>query len=270
MKPLSVGIIGLGAIGSRLAQVLHRDFKKFARVDFLCDFKKTRVLEIQKKWAPRAQAVSWQVLVDRAQVVIESASQEAALPVAERALRKNKQVLILSVGGLLQSRRLLPLLARTKGRLWVPSGALAGMDGLLAGKEGKIKKVTLVTRKPLRGLEGAPYLVKKKIDLTTIKKPMLIFEGNAAQAIRAFPKNVNVAATLSLAGIGPEKTKVKIYASPTYRRNQHEVEIEGDFGRIRTCVENVPSAANPKTSELAALSAAAVLKKMFGRIYLGT
>lgn len=270
MKPLYVGIIGLGAIGSRLVEILTKEFSEEAAVVFLCDLDKEKIESIKKNWAPGATALSWSELVDRSELIIEAASQEIALRVAERALRKDKQVLILSVGGLISSNGLFSVLSRTKGRLWIPSGALAGVDGLLAANQGTIRRITLTTRKPLAGLKGAPYLREKGIRLSSIKKPTLLFEGNALKAIRAFPKNVNVAATLALAGLGPEKTRVRIYTSPTYRWNQHQVEIEGDFGRIRTEVENFPSAANPRTSELALLSTVATLRKIFSHIHIGT
>ena len=270
MKPSSVGVIGLGAIGSRLVEVLTKEFSSEARVDFLCDLKEDKIREIRKRWVPKAQGLAWPLLVEKADLIIEAASQTIALPVAQRALEQNKQVIILSIGGLLTWNGLSLVLAKTQGKLWIPSGALAGVDGLLAANQGHVRRVTLTTRKPLAGLEGAPYLEKKKIRLSAIKKPTLIFKGNAAEAIRAFPRNVNVAATLALAGLGPRKTQVRIFASPTYRRNQHEVEIEGDFGRIRTEVENLPSAANPRTSELAILSCLATLKKIFSRVHIGT
>ena len=270
MKTLSVGIIGLGAIGSRIVEILNKEFSRKARVDFLCDLKKKRIAEIKKKWVPRAKALSWKDLVTRADLIIEAASQEIALPVAEKALRENKQVLILSVGGLLVSNGLQSTLTKTKGQLWIPSGALAGVDGLLAANQGKVRRVTLTTRKPLAGLEGAPYLRKKNISLASIKEPTLIFEGNASEAIAAFPRNVNIAATLALAGVGPRKTRVHIFTSPTYRFNRHEVEIEGDFGRIRTEVENFPMPDNPRTSGLAVLSTVATLRKIFGHVHIGT
>ncbi len=270
MKPFSVGIVGLGAIGSRLVEILAKDFQDEARVDFLCDLEEGKVRKIQKKWIPKAQGLPWPVLIERSDLIIEAASQEVALPLAKKALEQDKQVLILSVGGLLAWNGLALILEKTKGRLWIPSGALAGVDGLLAANQGRVRRVTLTTRKPLLGLQGAPYLRQRRIRLSAIKKPTLIFKGNAAQAIQAFPRNVNVAATLALAGLGPRETQVRIFTSPTYRRNQHEVEIEGDFGRIRTEVENLPSAANPRTSELAILSCVATLKKIFGRISIGT
>lgn len=270
MKPFSVGVIGLGAIGSRLVEILVKDFQNEARVDALCDLKEEKVREIQKRWVPKAKRLPWPSLIEKSDLVIEAASQEIALPVAKKALEEDKQVLVLSVGGLLAWDGLSLILAKTKGRLWIPSGALAGVDGLLAANQGRVHEVTLTTRKPLAGLRGAPYLRKKGIRLSAIKKPTLVFEGDASQAIQAFPRNINVAATLALAGLGPRQTWVRIFTSPTYRHNQHEVEIKGDFGRIRTEVENVPSAANPKTSELALLSCVATLKKIFSRVRIGT
>ena len=270
MKKLSVGIIGLGAIGSRLVEIISKDFSKDLRIDFLCDLKKERVEEIRRRYAPRARGASWPLLVQKSDLIIEAASQKIVLPIVEKSLRANKQVLVLSVGGLIVSDGLSRLVEKTKGKLWIPSGALAGVDGLLAARQGEIREVTLTTRKPLRGLEGAPYLKEKKIELSAIKEPTLIFEGNALEAIQAFPQNVNVAATLSLAGIGPKKTKVRVFTSPTYQLNQHEVEIEGSFGKIRTEMRNLPSRMNPKTSELAILSAVATIRKILSHIHIGT
>ena len=270
MKTLSVGVIGLGAIGTRVVEILSKEFSKDARVEFVCDLRKDRISLVQKKWALRAKALPWEKLVERSDLIIEAASKEISLAVAESALRRDKQVLILSVGGLLVSNGLPSALAKTKGRLWIPSGALAGVDGLLAANQGRIRRVTLTTRKPLAGLEGAPFFRQKKIRLSSITKPTLIFEGNALAAIAAFPRNVNVAATLALAGLGPKKTRVRLFTSPTYLHNQHEVEIVGDFGRIRTEVENFPTPDNPRTSELAVLSTLATLRKIFGHVHIGT
>lgn len=269
-RPVFIGIIGLGAIGSRLVEILSRNFQQEARVAFVCDLNGERAEDIQEKLVPRPKVVNWRQLVAHSDLIIEAASQEIAGRVAQRALKLNKQVLILSVGGLLSRNGVFSSLKRSRGGLWVPSGALVGVDGVLAAQQGRIKRVTLTTRKPIAGLEGAPYLDRKRMQLSRIYKPTVIFEGNALEAIRAFPKNVNVAATLALAAGGARKVRVRIVTSPTYRQNQHEVEIEGDFGTIRTEVKNVPSKTNPRTSELAVLSAAATLKKIFNRIRIGT
>jgi aspartate dehydrogenase len=127
---------------------------------------------------------------------------------------------------------------------------------------GAIKSVTLITRKPLKGLAGSPYLKEKNIDIEKIDKETLIYSGTAKDAIRYFPQNINVAVTLSICGIGADRTSVKIFTSPEYTKNTHEIEVEGEFGRLWTKTENVPSRANPKTSGLAIFSAIAKLKEM--------
>ncbi|MBI4708486.1 MAG: DUF108 domain-containing protein, partial [Candidatus Omnitrophica bacterium] len=154
-------------------------------------------------------------------------------------------------------------------QIYLPSGAICGLDGVKSASLGRIDKVTLTTRKPPRSLEGAPYLVSKGINLSQIKQETLLFEGTAEEAIRGFPQNVNVCATLSIAGIGPEKTRVKIITSPFYTSNIHEVEAEGAFGRLTVRTENVPSPQNPKTSYLAALSAIATLKQILEPVKIG-
>ena len=187
-----------------------------------------------------------------------------------KVLACGKDVLALSVGGILEIKNLNRLLARSRGRVYIPSGGVAGIDAVLAAKTGQIHSVRITTRKPLRSLRSAPYFSKNGFRPEQIKKPTLIFKGNAYEAIRNFPENVNVAATLSLAGIGPKRTHVQIFTSPTYRYNVHEIEINGSFGRIISQVTNLPSQENPKTSALAIGSAIATLEKIFDHIKIGT
>ena len=120
------------------------------------------------------------------------------------------------------------------------------------------------------GLVGAPHVEALGIKLETIEKETLLFEGTASEAVKAFPANVNVAATISLAGIGFERTKVRVIADPTLSRNVHEITVEGEFGKLSTRVENLPSPENPKTSYLAALSAISTLKKILSPVQIGT
>ena len=155
-------------------------------------------------------------------------------------------------------------------RVYIPSGALCGVDGLKSASVGRIDSVTLTTRKPPRGLEGAPYIKEKDIDLAGITGETVIFEGSVEDAIRGFPQNINVSAALSLAGLGAKKTRVKIVTSPSYTKNIHEVEIIGEAGRIFTRTENIPSKSNPKTSELAVFSAIATLSGITNTVRVGT
>jgi aspartate dehydrogenase len=147
---------------------------------------------------------------------------------------------------------------------------VAGIDGLKSGAVGGIHLVELTTRKPPSGFEGNEYVKEKGIDLPSIEKEKTLFTGSAKEAVKFFPENVNVAASLSLAGIGPEATRVKIVADPSAAENVHEIKVRGEFGRLFVRVENVPSIANPKTSYLAALSAIATLKSISYPIRVGT
>ncbi|MFQ5952709.1 MAG: aspartate dehydrogenase domain-containing protein, partial [Candidatus Omnitrophota bacterium] len=137
-------------------------------------------------------------------------------------------------------------------------------------RQAGIESVTITTRKPPKSIKGAPYLSENNIDVEGIKEETVIFEGNALDAIKGFPKNINVSALLSIAGIGPEKTRVKIVVSPEYTRNTHEIEVKSKAGTIKTRTENVPSPDNPKTSYLAALAAIASLRGYFDSIKIGT
>ncbi len=157
-----------------------------------------------------------------------------------------------------------------RARIFIPSGAIAGIDGLKASNCAKIKKVTLTTKKPPQAFLGNPYLLKRKVRLDNINEDTVIFEGSALLAVRVFPQNINVAATLSIAGIGADKTTVRIVASPNLTRNIHEVEIESEAGRIITRTENIAHPDNPKTSYLAVLSAIAALKQVLEPMKIGT
>jgi len=176
---------------------------------------------------------------------------------------------VLSCGGLLGRGEWMALAEANRCRIYVPSGAIAGLDGVKGASVGAVTSVTMETRKPPRGLAGAPWIVQQKIDLNAITKETLIFEGPATEACRAFPANVNVVAALSLAGVGPERTRIKIYAVPGLGRNQHRVTIEGEFGRLSVELENVPSE-NPKTGKLSYLSTIALLRQLGAPLVVGT
>jgi len=270
MKWLRVGIIGCGFIGTELAKLSKRELSDITELSALYDVRREKAVTLGSFLkCEHAVVKSADEVFKKSDLIIECASPAAVKPLLERAIKGSKSILIMSVGGLIRGRGLLSK-AREKGvNVYLPSGAIAGIDGLKAAKLSAIRKVTLTTRKPPRGLEGAPYLKKKDINLRAIKKETVIFEGNASEAVKAFPKNVNVASVLSIAGLGAKKTKVRIATSPKYRRNTHEIEIEGGFGRISIKAENVPSE-NPRTSKLAALSAMATLWGIADSVKIGT
>lgn len=144
--------------------------------------------------------------------------------------------------------------------IYLPSGAIAGLDALKSVKD-ELDSVTLTTTKNPNSLKGAIFFETSTIDLDKIKKPTIIFEGTAKDAVKLFPANINVAALLSLAGIGSQKTKVKIISDPATKKNTHQIEAIGKFGKMNFSIQNIPDESNPKTSRLAILSAIETLRK---------
>lgn len=197
-------------------------------------------------------------LLSRSQLVVEAASVSAVKEILPEVIRRRKPVLFMSTGGLLQNPKALKRAIARGVPIHLPSGALVGLDGIKAAAVGRLRSVTLTTRKPPRAFS------------LKIRSPRVLFSGSAADAIALFPQNINVAATLALAGVGAKRTRVKVVADPTIRRNLHEVEAIGDFGRIRACTENRPARENPKTSRLAVHSAIASLRQILQPLKVGT
>lgn len=267
---LKVGIIGCGAIGSYIAQSCQKDLSGKIELAAVCDIVASKAEGLIEKLEKEVSILDIDELIKKSDLVMEAASKDTAPLVAEKALSAGKSIMVMSVGGLLGREDLFRLAEKKNANIYTPSGALCGLDALKGAAVAGIKNVTLTTKKPPKGLENAPFVVKNDIDLKKIDKETVIFEGNANEAVEGFPKNVNVAALLSLAGVGAGKTKVRIVVSPSIDRNIHEVDVLGDFGRFSARTENVPFPENPKTSFLAALSAVAGLKSIVDNIKIGT
>lgn len=260
-RKLKIGIVGCGVIGSAIARAIVKDFTKDASLVAICDIDKDKAENLKKELGRKIEVYPLDKLIGLSDFVIEAASAEVSADITEKAIAKKRAVLVMSVGGLLGREDIFQKAQNRGVCLHFPSGAICGLDGLKAAAISKIKKISLTTRKPVKSLPER---------FGNIKEETVIFEGNARQAMKEFPQNINVAATLSLAGLGPDKTFVRIIASPEYTKNIHEVEIESEAGRILTRTENVPSADNPKTSYLAVLSAIATLRQVFDTVRIGT
>lgn len=257
---LKVGIVGMGVIGRRVADAVSRGIPGTTLVG---------VTVRQPATAAGYPALALDELIERADLIVEAATQAALREFGPAVLSAGKHLMVLSVGALVGVLDGWAALAEKHGaRILVPSGAIAGLDGVKGAREGQITAVTMETRKPPRGLAGAPYIEERGIDLDRITTETLIFEGPATEAVRAFPANVNVVAALSLAGIGPQRTRIKLYAVPGQTRNQHRITVEGEFGTLRIEVENVPSE-NPRTGRLSYLSAIAMLREMGAAVQVG-
>jgi len=270
MKPKKIGIVGCGAIGSKIAEAVCSVLKDRALLSALYDVDSDKARKLARLLRKRNIVVlSLKELIEKSDFVVEASSARASGDIARGALSAGRDCMIMSVGGLLDAGDIFKL-ARKKGcSVYIPSGAICGIDGLRAHRLARIRRVTLITKKPPQALRDSPYVVKNKINLTALKKETEIFEGSAQEAVKFFPQNINVAATLSLAGIGREKTRVKIVCSPK-PVNIHEIEIESEAGRTFVRCENNPSPDNPKTSYLAILSAIATLRQIFEAVKIGT
>ncbi|MEW6102461.1 MAG: aspartate dehydrogenase [bacterium] len=265
---IKIGLIGCGAIGSYIAKAIL-DIPSLSLV-CLCDIDKERAEKTASIFPKKPEILEIADVIKKASLIIEASSVNVVKEILPLVIKEKKNLMVMSVGGLLGEEELLKRAGEEGIKIYIPSGAIAGIDGLKAALLGNIEHVILKTRKPPKGLLGAPYICENKINLSNIKEKTTIFKGTALDAIAGFPANVNVSATLSLAGIGPYKTEVEIIADPNTTKNIHEILIIGDFGRINIKCENLPSKDNPKTSYLASLSAIATLKSIVASLKVGT
>ncbi len=265
-----LGIIGCGAIGTEIAAAIDKGSIDIA-LHGCYDISKEQTDKFSAKLKNvKPVFMELEALVKNCDLILECSKKDAVREIFEVILKNNRDTIFLSVGGILESMDLVEEAKKKKINIYIPSGAVVGIDGLSAAKCQGLKKVTLTTRKPPLAFKGVKYLVEKNINPEEIKVETVLFEGNAFEAVKAFPANINVAATLSIAGIGPEKTVIKIIADPNTTANRHEINAEGDFGSFRAITENVPSPNNPKTSYLTALSTIALIKKIVEPIHIGT
>ncbi|MCD6231099.1 aspartate dehydrogenase [Candidatus Aerophobetes bacterium] len=266
---MKVGLIGCGAIGTEIAQAIDR---KIPQMNLLamCDIKKEKAKKLRELLREKPLLVNFRELLELVDLVIEAASPEIVGELVEGVIKRGKDILVMSVGGMVEHLDLLEKAQGKNSRIYFPSGAIVGLDGVKAAQESSVTSVVLTTSKPPSGLKGAPYIIRKGINLEKIKEKTILFEGNCEEAVKEFPKNINVSAVLSLAGIGIRKTRVRIIVDPSLKTNVHHIIVEGKFGRLETRTENLPSPSNPKTSYLAALSAIATLKRIVSPWQIGT
>ncbi len=265
---LTVGIAGCGTIGRKMASEIDGGGVPGARLGGITSRRLDRAREFASTLCHPTPVVALSELVESVDMVIEAAPANAMEAIATETLSAGKDLMALSCGALLEREDLFDLAERSGATIHVPSGAIAGLDGAAGAAVGGVESVTMITRKPPDGLRGAPGA--QGIYLDGITELTVLYEGPALEACRLFPANVNVSAALSMAGIGPRRTQIRICADPTITRNTHEIEIRGEFGALNIRIENIPSESNPKTGLMSALSALAMLKKMTSRIRIGT
>jgi aspartate dehydrogenase len=258
-----IGLLGCGAIGTQIALAIDSG-KIPAELTHVYDFDKTKseILVSKLKKKPIIVENPHLLSSNPVDIVVEAASQDAVKNHALSIIQNRKDLMIMSVGALLDESVLEILIdacREFKKRIYLPSGAIAGLDAIKSVRD-ELDSVTLTTTKNPKALAGAKFFETNKIDLDKITKATTLYEGNAKEAVTLFPANINVAALLSLAGLGSQKTRVKIVADPATDKNTHQIETKGKFGRLTINVENVPDPSNPKTSRLATLSAIECLR----------
>jgi aspartate dehydrogenase len=268
LPPLRVAVAGLGAIGMAVARALRDGvpgcvLAAAAARDLDAAAKRLAAID------PAVPVVPLDRLEEAADLVVECAPAALLPAIATPFLRAGKKAIVLSCGALLNHPELIDIARQSGGQIIVPTGALLGLDAVTAAAEGKIRAVRMITRKPVKGLLGAPYLAAHGIDIAEITEPKLVFSGSARDGAAGFPANVNVAAALSLAGIGPDATTLEIWADPALTRNTHRIEVEADSASFSLAIENVPSE-NPKTGRITALSVIACLRKLNAPLRVGT
>jgi aspartate dehydrogenase len=267
-KTLRVGVVGLGVFGRQVCRAVDAGMTGVVLAGATTRRRDAGEAFLATLKSP-VPFFTLDDLVDTADLLVEASTQAHLAEIAPKALGAGRDLVVLSCGGLLGRDDWVALAERTGARILVPSGAIAGLDGVKGGAIGAVTSVTMETRKPPQGLAGAPWIVQQNIDLDAIREETLIFEGPATEACRAFPANVNVLAALSLAGIGPERTRTKIYAVPGLTRNMHRIRAEGEFGVLKIEVENIPSE-NPRTGRLSYLSTIALLRDLGAALRVGT
>ena len=268
MLTTRVAVAGLGAIGKTLVRRLADGIPGLVLTAIAA-----RDADKARAWLADAgitvPVVDLADLPAHADLAVECAPAAILEAIAVPMLTAGRRVMVLSAGALLPRPHLIDLAKANGGQIIVPTGALLGLDAVCAAAEGQIRSVRMTTRKPPGGLVGAPHLVANGISVEGLTAPLRVFSGTAREAAVGFPANVNVAAALGLAGIGPDRTTIEIWADPGVTRNCHRIEVDADSAQFSMEIENVPSE-NPRTGRITALSVLAALRKLGAPLRIGT
>ncbi|MCZ6451663.1 MAG: aspartate dehydrogenase [Deltaproteobacteria bacterium] len=264
----SVGIVGCGAIGRALLKAVDGGILN-VNVAGVTSRTEKATREFLSTLRHPVPYLNLSELITRSDLVVEVAGGAIVPGLARDTFDAGKDLMVISIGAILDHPEVMSRSRETGCGLFLPSGAIAGLDGIKSACTGQVSHVTIITRKPPKGLEGAPYLVEHGISLSGLREEREVFSGSAREACRGFPANVNVSAAVSLAGLGPDRTRVRILAVPGLKRNCHDIEVEGEFGRLAVHIENAPSE-NPRTGRLTALSITRSIQDVVDSVRIGT
>lgn len=265
----SVAVAGLGTIGLRVARALDQGIPGL-HLSAVAGRDRDKTTKAVAGFTKVPKVLESGELAQHADIVVDCAPSAAFSALGDSVIGAGKILMTVNAGALLRRMDLVDKAKQSGGQVIVPTGGLLGFDAVRAVAEGQITRVTMITRKPPNGLDGAPYLVERGISLKGLNEPKRVFQGNATEGAKGFPANVNVAAALGLAGIGPDRTTLEIWADPTVERNTHTIEVEGDTARLTLKIENVPSEENPRTGKIVAPSVIACLRGMTAPLRVGT
>lgn len=266
---MKIGIAGFGTIGRVVARHIEASDLPLTLAAVSAG-NRARAEAAMAKLARPVPIVDTAELVALSDVIVDSAPTAAFRDIATATLEAGKTLVTVSGAALMQWPEAVEIARAHGGHIILATGALLGLDAVRAAAIGKIHSVTMVTRKPVKSLVKAEHVVRNRIDLTAITEPLKIFEGNAREGAIAFPANVNVAAALGLAGVGPERTRLEIWADPALERNTHRIVVDSDSARFELAIENIPTDENPGTGRITAQSIVAALNDLASPIRIGT
>ncbi|AKS45357.1 aspartate dehydrogenase [Octadecabacter temperatus] len=267
---MKVGIAGMGAVGLSVAKALDRGTLQGLEFAGFCASSDSRGAELNKALTTPVPIYGMDSIADHCDIVVECLPPARFADIADPVIEAGKTLVVLSASQLLGRADLIERAKETGARIIVPSGAMLGIDALKAVAVGELKSVTIKTSKPVAGLLNAPYLAKVDVDLTKIKEPYRLMAGSVSEIAKEFPANVNVAAALSLAGLGPERTKMEIWADPSLSHNLHTVGVTSDSSDFTVSIQNRPSDENPATGRITAQSVIALFQQMTSNLIVGT
>lgn len=264
-----VGIAGFGTIGRVVARHIEASTLPLTLAAVSAG-DRARAKAAMAGLARAVPIVGTDELAALSDVVVDSAPTAAFRDIATATLVAGKTLVTVSGAALMQWPEAVDIARAHGGRIVLATGALLGLDAVRAAAIGTIHSVTMVTRKPVKSLVKAEHVVRNNIDLTALAEPLKIFEGSAREGAIAFPANVNVAAALGLAGIGPDRTRLEIWADPALERNTHRIVVDSDSARLELAIENIPTVENPGTGRITAQSIVAALHDLVSPIRIGT
>jgi aspartate dehydrogenase len=274
----TVGIAGLGTVGRVVAEHLAARFPMYRLTSVASgNEERARAFLDQLPFDHAIDIVPAGELWKHAELIVECAPPQVFREIAGPVVESGRVLMTINSGALLESWDLVDQAERTGAQILLPSGALLGLDAVQGAAQSEIHSIRMVTRKPPKSLQETPYVRERDIDLTDLSEPLKLFEGTVREAIVGFPNNLNVAVALSLAGIGPDKTMIEVWADEALERNTHFIDVESDSARLHFSIENVisdnyekPEGRRSHAGRLTALSMVALLRKRASALQIGT